>query len=236
MSLPDPSERPQATTWSVDEILRHAREGRLLVPVFQRSFRWDAEDVRKLFDSIYRGYPIGNILLWETEQTAGASAEFGPVKLHTAPGRAYLVIDGQQRVTSLIGVLLSDSANDARFRLFFDLRRHVFTHGPPVNEDQEALLPLTEVADTVRYLRWLQGRGLGDQEVETANHLVRSLRDYRIPITIVATQDEERVLEIFERLNTTGKSLEAGEIFAALKRGRRGGSRRTARSPAPRKR
>ena len=97
--------RPEATTWSIDDILNRAREGLLRIPQFQRSFRWDAEDVRKFFDSLYRGYPIGDLLMWETDKAAGAAATFGPVTFETSSERAFVVVDGQQRITSIVAVL-----------------------------------------------------------------------------------------------------------------------------------
>ena len=56
--------RLEAKTFRVEDLVRHARSGRLRVPAFQRAFKWERDDVEKLFDSIWHGYPIGTLLLW----------------------------------------------------------------------------------------------------------------------------------------------------------------------------
>lgn len=222
MSSPAPFVRPEATTWSVDDILRRAREGQLFIPAFQRSFRWGSDDVRKLFDSIYRGYPIGDLLLWETDRTEGTSTTFGAVSFEAAKGRGFVVIDGQQRITSLIGVLLGDNPTRSKFGLVFDLEKTEFLHPRTRDGMPSTWLPLPEVADTMRFLQWLQARKLPGELVTAANHLVRALRDYRVPVYVVHTPDEQQIREIFERMNTTGKRLTGPEIFTALRRGQQG--------------
>lgn len=228
MTEPASFVRPEATTWSVYDILRRAEGGQLFVPAFQRSFRWDPDDVRRLFDSIYRGYPIGELLLWETEPSLGATTNFGPVRFSRAMGRGFVIIDGQQRVTSLAAVLLRRAPQDpalsprdaSLFRLFFDLEQGRFVHaGAP--ELPDTWLPLPEVAETLRFVQWLQGRSLPDKLIQTANQLFRALRDYRMPVYVVHTQDEQQIREIFERTNTAGKRLRSQEIFDALQTGHR---------------
>lgn len=222
MSQVTPPVRPEATTWTVDDILRKAQDGQLYIPIFQRPFRWDADDVRKLFDSIYRGYPIGDLLLWDTNETRGASTSFGRVRFKPAKGNGYVIVDGQQRVTSLIAVLLGNNNGPPEFRLFFDLENCIFKHVRLRERTPETYLPLPEVGDTMRFLQWLQSRKLPGAHVTNANLLVRALRDYKIPVYLVRTREEQLVREIFERVNSTGKPLEATEIFHALHRGRQG--------------
>jgi hypothetical protein len=222
MNSPLPFVRPEATTWSVEDILRRAKKGQLYIPIFQRSFRWEADDVCKLFDSIYRGYPVGDLLLWETERTDGSATSFGPVGFTPARGRGFVIIDGQQRVTSLVAALLGGDTESSKFNLSFDLEARRFVHPRSRGTPPETWLPLSEVSDTVRFLEWLQARKLPNELVTSANLLVRSLRDYRLPVYVVHTDDEKQIREIFERLNTTGKRLTATEIFAALQRGRQG--------------
>lgn len=55
----------RATTYRLEELLDHVRSGRIRVPRFQRTYRWSAADVLALFDSAYRGFPIGTLLFWE---------------------------------------------------------------------------------------------------------------------------------------------------------------------------
>ncbi len=210
---------PEATTWSVDDILRRAKAGELRIPDFQRNFVWDARDIRLLFDSIYRGYPIGNLLLWETDNTEGTTTSFASLQFEPSPRRSYVIIDGQQRIVALLGVLLDANPEDVKFRLFFDLREEAFVN-PKVQRARipKTLLPMPVAADTVQFLEWLQARHLSSNLIEAANRMVRALREYRVPVYIVRVSDKRRVREIFERMNTGGKPLGATDIFKALQR------------------
>ena len=116
-----PLARPIADARSVSELVELAREGRLRIPPFQRRFRWYGKDIEQLFDSIRKGYPIGSILLWEREAQA-AIVEFGPLEVAAPELRdAWWVVDGQQRLTSLIGVLASPADSPrAGYRAYSD--------------------------------------------------------------------------------------------------------------------
>ena len=97
--------RPRVEQIRPVELVVWARRGRLRIPSFQRSFRWDRDDVVKLFDSVLRGYPVGTLLMWQ-RPAAAARLEIGPLKIDAPEAvDAYWVVDGQQRVTSLVGAL-----------------------------------------------------------------------------------------------------------------------------------
>ncbi len=72
------------------------------MPDIQRPFVWASKKVRDLFDSMYRGYPIGTLMLWETGAEAG-TRQIGLEAADRAP--QLLIVDGQQRLTSLYAVL-----------------------------------------------------------------------------------------------------------------------------------
>jgi hypothetical protein len=73
----------------------------MLLPEFQRGYVWNRDQVRGLMRSLYRGYPVGGLLTWDTE-TDGASVRGSAA---SGPGSRQLLLDGQQRVTSLYGVV-----------------------------------------------------------------------------------------------------------------------------------
>lgn len=92
----------------VHELVEWMRRGVLRLPEMQRRYVWRATRVRDLFDSLYRGYPSGTILLWETDEEVPeqemAIAHEGGMR---SSGR--LLLDGQQRLTSLAAVILGES-------------------------------------------------------------------------------------------------------------------------------
>jgi hypothetical protein len=80
------------------------KRGELRLPEIQRHYVWKATRVRDLLDSLYRGYPSGSILMWETDEPVPTRA-FAIAQDSTAFAGRKLLLDGQQRLTSLTAVL-----------------------------------------------------------------------------------------------------------------------------------
>ena len=73
----------------------------IALPEFQRGFVWKREQVRKLMNSLYRGYPVGSVLVWTTSPESAKVRGDGELPV----GSVDLLLDGQQRITSLYGIL-----------------------------------------------------------------------------------------------------------------------------------
>lgn len=193
-----------------------AERGKLRIPRFQRSFVWSREDVRKLFDSIWRGFPIGTLLWWQSDAPQGTVA-FGPAALEVqATSDAYWIVDGQQRVASLVGVLSAEvEGADPIFDLCFDLRRQRFVHAgrPPL---PDWWLPLRVALESRRYLEWLRTQDLSSEELATADALGGTLRDYRLLAYVVDNEDEDLLRDVFDRVNRAGKPISRAQAFHAL--------------------
>jgi uncharacterized protein with ParB-like and HNH nuclease domain len=84
----------------ISTILDHIDNGHMPLPEFQRGYVWNRDQVRGLFDSLYHRHPIGGLLVWATEAKTTAHRGDGPV----AAGIVKLLLDRQQRMTSLYGV------------------------------------------------------------------------------------------------------------------------------------
>ncbi|MGU7855437.1 DUF262 domain-containing protein [Burkholderia orbicola] len=80
------------------------KRGELRLPEIQRHYVWQATRVRDLLDSLYRGYPSGSILMWETDEPV-PTRDFAIKQENTAFAGRKLLLDGQQRLTSLTAVL-----------------------------------------------------------------------------------------------------------------------------------
>lgn len=89
---------------SVEELVGMMKRGELRLPEMQRRYVWRSTRVRDLFDSLYRGYPSGAILLWETDEEV--PLQDMAVGQESSPYRTMrLLLDGQQRLTSLSAVI-----------------------------------------------------------------------------------------------------------------------------------
>ncbi len=208
----------RADTYNIPNLLSLGLGGHLRVPHFQRNFVWDADDVRKLFDSIWRGFPLGTLLLWRHEAPAQTTG-FGALQL-SVPSQpdALWVVDGQQRLTSLIGVLTkSPRGIDERFEVYFDLRRRRFVTSQKATVPP-TWLPLHEAIDTRSLLGWLRDHALDldGEDLDVADALGGALRDYEVPAYIVESDDEFVLREIFDRVNSAGKPIGRFDVFHAL--------------------
>jgi hypothetical protein len=98
--------KPRVERTRPDELVSLALQGKIRIPRFQRPFRWDKRDIEALFDSIYRGYPIGNLLMWARPATE-TSIEIGALRISVPDvDDALWVVDGQQRITALVSALI----------------------------------------------------------------------------------------------------------------------------------
>lgn len=208
--------KPNATTYALEDIVAHVLEGRVRIPAFQRSFRWQWEDVRRLLDSIVRGFPIGSLLLWRRRAEA-ATLKLGALTID-APAReeALWVVDGQQRLTSLASAFSDAGAADPRFGIAYDLASGTFTKP---KETKEHLVPLPVIFDLQRLLKWLSEHPESAQYFDEATAVAKAIRQYTIPAYIVEQQDEQALREIFDRMNNYGKRLTRAEVFSALHAG-----------------
>ena len=89
---------------SVNQLVANIEKGYIQKPEMQREYVWRATRVRDLLDSLYRGYPSGTILLWETDTDAPTS-DFAIATEKNSTTRPLLLLDGQQRLTSLSSVI-----------------------------------------------------------------------------------------------------------------------------------
>ena len=109
---------------SVEELVSMIQRGELRLPEMQRRWVWRATRVRDLLDSLYRGYPSGAILLWETDEEVPLQ-EFAVGQEESPYTSTRLLLDGQQRLTSLSAVIrgepISVRARKTPIELLFNL-------------------------------------------------------------------------------------------------------------------
>ncbi|HET8684103.1 MAG TPA: DUF262 domain-containing protein [Micromonosporaceae bacterium] len=208
-----------------EDLVLEVTNGHVRIPPFQRGFKWEAADVVKLFDSLVRGFPIGNLLLWSRPAPA-QRLRVGPLEINAPEtDTALWVVDGQQRITSLVGALVSGaSSSDSRFRVHLDLETGEF-HTIGLRQDPpSSWVPVSLLLDTRTLLRWMRENAgwLTDLQIALADQAAKAIREYQIPTYVVSATDEEPLLEIFTRMNTTGKPLTKSEVFHALHSGMAG--------------
>jgi hypothetical protein len=98
---------------TINTLINYIDQGDLALPELQRPFVWANNRVRDLFDSMYRGYPIGYFLIWRNYSTSKINHIGNDQKLHSYP--TMLLIDGQQRLTALYSVLKNKEIKDKNY-------------------------------------------------------------------------------------------------------------------------
>lgn len=93
------------TEETVDELISGIERGVVRLPEIQRRYIWKSTRVRDLFDSLYRGYPSGTILLWETDDQELPLQDMAIEQQDNPYSNTRLLLDGQQRLTSLATVI-----------------------------------------------------------------------------------------------------------------------------------
>src|SRR5512145_773875 len=107
----------------ISTILDHIDSRHIALPEFQRGYVWNRDQVRGLLDSLYKRHPIGELLVWATEARTAAHRGGGAL----APGVVKLLLDGQQRMTTLYGIVRGKPPRffDGNVETFTGLRFHL---------------------------------------------------------------------------------------------------------------
>lgn len=211
----NPLSQPAARTYSVVDLVAAVKEGRIRIPDFQRPLRWQWEDVRRLFDSIIKGYPVGNLLFWQKDAPE-ADVVLGGLRFHAKHFQEGLwVVDGQQRLVSLANALSDERDGGDRFALAYDFREGGFVH-PRTGDDDGEIIPLPVLFDLPKLIRWFAQHPEAGNRLDEASKFTRVLREYQIPAYVVLQSNEGTLRDIFDRMNNYGKRLRTAEVFAAL--------------------
>ena len=97
--------RYSVNNYTVDVLLADIKSGNIAIPEMQRPFVWDATQVRDLMDSLYKGFPVGYIIVW---QNPSVKLKDGTVAI----GKKVL-IDGQQRITAMAAAIVGQEVLDS---------------------------------------------------------------------------------------------------------------------------
>ncbi|RWR31980.1 DUF262 domain-containing protein [Sinirhodobacter populi] len=212
----------------ISTILDHIDNGHMALPEFQRGYVWNREQVKGLFDSLYRRHPVGGLLVWATESKTAAHRGDGQL----AAGVVKLLLDGQQRMTSLYGVVRGqppkffDGNAQAFTGLHFHLDNETFGFYQPVKmKDDPLWIDVTELmkagnaglgAYVARISAIPELASLVGEYVGRLSRLL-SITDIDLHIEEVTGADKslEVVVDIFNRVNSGGTKLSKGDLALA---------------------
>ena len=116
------------TEFTINHLIEKIDSGELGLPELQRPFIWSDSKVRDLFDSMMRGYPIGYLMLWESPVLD--KKKFIGVDTHSNGEPRDVIIDGQQRLTSLYAVMKGKKVINSKY----EEKSIVISYNPIINK------------------------------------------------------------------------------------------------------
>jgi len=212
----------------ISTILDHIDSGHMALPEFQRGYVWNSDQVRKLFTSLYLRRPVGGLLVWATESKSAAHRGDGPL----AAGVVKLLLDGQQRMTSLYGVVrckppkFFDGNAKAFTGLRFHLEQEAFAFYQPVTMkddplwiDVTALMSHGQAGHESLVERLAEDPRVGIKAVKYSARISRILGilDIELHTEEVTGVDKtlDVVVDIFNMVNSGGTKLSKGDLALA---------------------
>jgi len=242
------AEVPKANPENLLSIIRDVYSCKVVLPEFQRSFIWGRENIEELLVSVLQGYFIGTFLILDTQpdgslfplrQVEGLETVNPDARLAQHP-TVRLVLDGQQRITSLFYALYQPSIPLYRtgyaYRFFFRLDlaldedptdavmgisladRRRLSELETLTAEHKAV-PFTLFLDSSRFYPWLfqEQRFLtGERERKLIETYYRRFADFMVPVVSLSPETgRENIVSIFERINRTGVNLSLFDLATA---------------------
>lgn len=206
----------------IQSLVADVRDGKLLLPEMQRSYVWDSTQVRDFFDSLYHQYPSGQLLVWETDDLPYSRAP-GIAGVGSADRRPRLLLDGQQRLTSLAAVMLGKPLR-VRWRerpidIVFNVFSEQFEVASAAHRTQARWVSLSKLftQGAGPILRELQ-LDFGTPEGDLAYERLRALdnvRTYKYRVNVLEDLSYDEVTHIFVRINSGGTKLNSADLALA---------------------
>ena len=225
---------------SIGTLVADIQRDEIALPDLQRPFVWEDTKVRDLLDSLFLGFPVGTLVLWHTasEREARALGTDRPGLRATT-----LIIDGQQRLTSLYAVMRGEEVVDKdgqqrRITIAFRPRDgHFEVSDAAIRNDPEFIPSVTELWSGGRLKSQLRrdllerlkdsGRAIDAEYEDAVEHnleVAQAIAEYKFPTVEIrkasggrgdeATEDD--VAEIFVRINNQGKRLGQADFVLTL--------------------
>jgi hypothetical protein len=238
----------QANPQRLLDIIRGAYEGGVVVPEFQRPFVWSREDIEELLVSILQGYFIGTFLMLDTSpkeslfpfRTVEGLSEVNPNASPYNHSKVQLVLDGQQRITSLFYALyeppipLRNAKHPYRFYFLLEpaLEGNVEDsvigvsdaderHKKEINEliQNDRAIPFSLMKESSQFYLWLYKKQQflkSEEKINCIQSFYSQFEKFMIPVVTLSIEtSKDDIINIFERINRTGVMLSLFDLAAA---------------------
>jgi hypothetical protein len=216
----------QNNTKRVKDIVREYRQGKLVIPEFQRDYVWKPAKAPTLIDSLYKRWPVSSLLIWESEESDVEARRPSPTPVR---GATRWLIDGQQRVITLSRV----QDGDEGIEVVFNAKKGEFLRPNAATRQDRSWVSVHEIWDDESFRRLMRDvpeTPHGRREA-AAYERVRSILEYEVPVVEMLGHQFTEAVEAFTRINTLGTRLKKQDIESAQVAAKHSGFIRTEVAP-----
>lgn len=210
--------RYSVNNYTVDTLLSNIKSGSIAIPEMQRPFVWDGVKVRDLIDSLYKGFPVGYIIVWQNPDVK--------LKDGTTSSGKRVLIDGQQRITAMAAAIVGQEVLDDHYKW----RRIAIAFNPQEEKFEVSnnairksskwiadIAPVLEPAfDTFSFVMDYCKKNEMEDKMSQINSIINKLRGIQNNslgvITLADDLDIDSVTEIFIRINSKGVVLSQADF------------------------
>lgn len=202
--------------YSVDSIISWINSEEIAIPEMQRPFVWDSTKVRDLIDSLYKGYPVGYIIIWKNPDI---KMKDGTLSL----GRK-IIIDGQQRITALTASITGKEVINQEYKkipikiAFNPIEETFEVYNPAIGKDSKMIDDISPIFkagfDSFNFsINYANMNNVNPADVNKTLAKLQSLKNNNIGvIELDASLDIETVTDIFIRINSKGTVLSQADF------------------------
>lgn len=196
-------------TFRIRHLVESYRSGRVVIPEFQRDYVWKKSRAPKLFDSLYRRFPVSSLLLWQNaENTRARRRDPRPTRSATIDW----LIDGQQRVITLARAMAGDEGIDVVFHPEYEQFQLVSA----ATKRDGNWFRIADLLDDQAFREIRRNLNANSSDRREANfEKVRQIRDYEVPFVRMVDHSFESAVNAFTRINTLGVRLKKEDIESA---------------------
>lgn len=210
--------RYSVNNYTVETLLSNIKSGSIAIPEMQRPFVWDGTKVRDLIDSLYKGFPVGYIIVWQNPDVKLKDGSMSSGKK--------VLIDGQQRITAMAAAIVGNEVLDEHYKW----KRIVIAFNPLEEQFEVSnnilaksgkwipdIAPVLEPAfDTFSFVMdYCKRNGIEDQmsQVNAIVNKLRAIQNNSLGVIVLADDlDIDSVTEIFIRINSKGVVLSQADF------------------------
>lgn len=210
--------RYEVNNYAIETLLSKIKIDEIAIPEMQRPFVWDSAKVRDLMDSLYKGFPVGYIIVWQNPKVKLKDGK-------TSVGKQ-IIIDGQQRLTALAAAIVGEEVLDSHYKwkrivIAFNPIEEKFEVSNSANQKSSSWISDISKIFKANFdslslvMEYCEKNGIKDK-MSSVNDIInklRSIQNNRLGvISLDADLDIDSVTDIFIRINSQGVVLSQADF------------------------